>query len=198
MTHYSSSAVGWAAIATGIVGLLALVCLLVFFAGVRPFGPLNDLAIGLAALLSGLLAWLLYPEFHARSPLLSQLALISALAGAVVVVAGSVLVISGRTGWFLAGLYMAAGNGLIGLWLLASSYSARSGPAWPQSLVVSGLAVGLILALGLATIPGIVRGLDAWAAAPWYVNYIGQAGALGYLLAYPLWCIWLGRTLLLK
>jgi hypothetical protein len=38
--------------------------------------------------------------------------------GALVVVVGSVLVISCITGWLVAGLYMAAGSALIGLWLL--------------------------------------------------------------------------------
>jgi hypothetical protein len=40
----------------------------------------------------------------------------------------------------------------------------------------------------------LLRGLDAWEALPWYVN-VGQAGGIGWLVVYPLWCLWLGRVL---
>jgi hypothetical protein len=140
---------------------------------------------------------MLVPVHHAQSPHLSVLALIAALAGALVVAAGSVLVISSATGWFLAGLYMTAGNALIGLWLLALSYSARLSHPWPAGLVIFGLVTGAIMAVGLAAVPGILRGIDAMNAAPWFVN-AGYVGGLGWMVLYPVWCIWLGRTLLLK
>ena len=82
-------------------------------------------------------------------------------------------------------------------WLLGLNYSAQPSNPWPHGLVVFGIVIGVIMALGLAAIPGIVRGIDAWDAAPWYVNYVGQASALGWLVLYPFWCIWLGRMLLL-
>jgi hypothetical protein len=93
---------------------------------------------------------------------------------------------------------MAAGNALIGLWLLGMSYSAGQNNSLPSGIVTFGIVVGLILALGLATLPGILAKVDAWDAAPWYVNYIGQASALGWLVLYPVWCILFGRDLLLK
>jgi len=195
-SNFPAQAVGWVAIATGIAGLLGLAFIILFFTTRgRPFGTLNDICIGLAATLSAVLAWMLFPQFHALSPQLSRVALVAALAGALVVVVGSVLVISRVTGWYLAGLYMSAGNALLGLWLLGLSYSARQGHAWPQSLIVFGLVVGVIMALGLAAIPGIFRRIDSWDAAPWYVNYVGQAGGLGWLVSYPIWCLWLGRVL---
>jgi hypothetical protein len=194
---FSSHAIGWTAIAAGVVALSGLAFLLLFFAIGQPFGTLNDLCIGLAAILSGVLAWMLVPVHQASSPHLSLLALILALVGALVVVAGSALVISGVTGWFLAGLYMTAGNALIGLWLLALSYSARLSHPWPGGLVVFGLVVGAILAVGLVAVPGIWRGIDAQDAAPWFVN-AGFVGGLGWMILYPIWCIWLGRTLLLR
>ena len=197
VNSFSSITVGWVAMATGIAGLLGLAFIILFFTVGQPFGTLNDICIGLVAILSAVLAWLLYPGHHAQSPLLSQVALILALLGSLVVVVGSELVISGVKGWFLAGLYMAAGNALIGLWLLGLNYSALQGSSWPFSLTILGLVSGVILAFGLLTIPGILSGIDSMESAAWFVN-IGQAGALGYLILFPIWCVLLGRVLLSK
>ena len=196
--NFSTELIGWMAIAAGIAGLCGLVFIILFFSIGQPFGTLNDICIAIAAILSGVLAWMLYPVHHAQSPLLSQLALIIALVGTLVVAVGSALVIFGVTGWFLAGLYMAAGNALIGLWLLGLNYSAQHGNSWPHSLVIFGLVIGAIMALGLVAVPGIFSGVDSQESASWIINYVGQAGGLGWLALYPIWCILLGRILLLK
>jgi hypothetical protein len=193
-----SSIVGWVAIATGIVGLLGLVFIILFFTIGQPFGTLNDICIGLMAILSVVLVWMLYPWHHTQSPLLSQVALVIAMLGAILVMVGAVLSISGVRGWFLSGLYMAAGNGMIGLWLLALSYSALRGNLIPQSLVVFGLISGVILALGLVTIPGIFRGIDTQEYKLTIFNSIWWASSLGYLALYPIWCILLGRIIIIE
>jgi hypothetical protein len=193
-----SSIVGWVAIATGIVGLLGLVFIILFFTIGQPFGTLNDICIGLMAILSVVLVWMLYPWHHTQSPLLSQVALVIAMLGAILVMVGAVLSISGVRGWFLSGLYMAAGNGMIGLWLLALSYSALRGNLIPQSLVVFGLISGVILALGLVTIPGIFRGIDTQEYKLTIFNSIWWASPLGYLALYPIWCILLGRIIIIE
>lgn len=195
---FPSLTVGWVAIAAGVAGLWALAFIILFFTVGQPFGTLNDICIGIAAILSAVLAWMLTPQVHDHSPLLSQVALVVALVGALVVTLGSVLVIFGITGWFLAGLYMAAGNALIGLWLLGVNYFAQHGNLWSNGLVISGMIIGVIMLFGLAVIPGIFRSIDAWESAPWYINYIGWAGALGWLVLYPIWCIGFGRSLLLN
>jgi hypothetical protein len=84
------------------------------------------------------------------------------------------------------------------LWLLAVNYSALRSNPWPHSLVILGLVSGAIMMAGLLTIPGIFSGIDSWASAPWYINYVGQAGALGWLVLYPIWCVLTGRSLVLK
>jgi hypothetical protein len=190
--------VGWVAIVAGIVGLSGLVFIILLFTIGQPFGTLNDLCIGVAAILSAVLAWLFVPAYDQQPFLLRQAGPVVASLGALIVAAGSILVISGARGWFLAGLYMAAGNGLIGLWLLSFSYAALRDNLYPHGLVIFGLVTGLILALGLFGIPGILKGVDSTESAHRVINYLGQAGSLGYLVLYPVWCILLGRTLIVK
>jgi hypothetical protein len=193
-----SNVIGWLAIGVGIAGVLGLVFIILFFSKGQPFGTLNDICNGLAAILSAVLAWLLYAQGNAESWLLSLIALILATAGALVVTIGSVLVISGKTGWFKAGLYIAAGNALIGLWLFGLNYSALNSNSWGLGLAVFGLIVGLIMALGLVAIPGIFSGIDSQESASCLFSYVGQAGGLGWLFLYPIWCIFLGIILLLR
>ena len=118
--------------------------------------------------------------------------------GALLVLVGTALAISGVKGWFLSGLYMAAGNAMIGLWLLELNYTALRGNPLPHSLVILGFISGVILALGLVTIPGIFRGIDSQEYELTTFNYIWWASSLGYLALYPTWCILLGRVLLVK
>jgi hypothetical protein len=195
---FSSITIGRIALATGIAGLLGLIFILLFFTIGQPFGTLNDICIGLTAILSVVLVWMLYSGHHAQSPLLSNIALVIALLGALVVLVGSALSIFGVTGWFLSGLYMAAGNAMIGLWLLALNYSALRGNSFPHSLVIFGIISGVILVLGLVTIPGIFRGVDTQEYELTIYNYIWWASSLGYLILYPIWCVLLGRFLLIK
>jgi hypothetical protein len=180
------------------MGIAGLVFIILFFIKGQPFGSLNDICNGLAAILSGVLAWLLYSLHDAQSWLLALIALILATLGAVIVAIGSVLVMSGKTGWFKAGLYTAAGNALIGLWLFGQNYSALNSTSWALSLAVFGLIVGGIMALGLVGIPGIFSGIDSQESASCLFSYIGQAGGLGAIIFYPIWCIWLGIVLLLR
>jgi len=193
--NFSSVSIGWMAIATGIASILALVLIILFFTIGQPFGTLNDIFNGIAGILSGVLAWMLYTEYHAKSPLSDQVALIFALVGALVVVVGSILVIFQITGWVLAGLYTSAGNALIGLWLIAFCYSMQQSSTLPHNLVIFGLVCGVFMAVGLIVIPGIFAGTDTMESAPWYIN-IGYLGFLGTYILYPIWTFWLGQILL--
>jgi hypothetical protein len=196
--NVSLNVIGWVAIATGISGLLGFIFIIIFFTVGQPFGTLNDILIGLTAILSVILFWMIYTEYHRQFPLLGKVALIIPTIGAILVLVGSVLVISGTTGWFLSGQYMAAGNALIGLWLLIMSFSALRGNSLPHSLVIFGLICGVILTLGLVTIPGILRGIDSQEYEFSIFNSIWWSSSLGYLALFPIWCILLGRNLLLK
>jgi len=189
--------IGGVAAATGVVGLLALVTIVLFFTIGQPFGTINDYCIGLTAILSVVLVWMLYPQHHALSPILSQVLLVVALIGAIVAVVGVVLTISGKTGFYLSGMYMAAGNALIGLWLLGINHSALSGNPWSHNLAILGLVSGVFLALGLVAIPGIFRGIDTKEYVFSTYNMIWGTSFLGSFVLYPIWCILLGRFLLL-
>jgi hypothetical protein len=177
--------------ATGAVALVGLFCLIVMYAGVPVFGPLNDGCIALAGLLSGALAWQLWRARTRPAPRLGPLALGAAGVGALVVASGSAFVLLNVTGFVLAGFYMAVGNAGIGLWLLAVCAPASGG--WPRGLTRLGRVAGALMALGLFCLPALLRGLDTLAVSPWYVN-VSYVSWLGTFILFPLWCLWLGRV----
>ena len=184
-TNASTPTIAGLALAVAVVTLLGLALLIIMFAfSSGPSGMLNDISIAIAALLSVALAWSLYPLHKASHPLTALPLFVLVLVGAVIVVAGSVLSISGTTGFILAGLYMMLGNALIGIWLI----SLNRGSPWPHSLVVFGLITGGVMALGLATIPGIVARTDSFAGSSW-ITWIGQMGFFGWAVLYPIWCL---------
>jgi len=190
-----SRTLGWLAIAIGGVILIGDISLILFFTIGSFFGTFNDLCVAFAAILSALLAWILYPVYRALSPRLSQFLLTAALVGALVASIGSAFVIFDITGYFLAGLMNFFGYALVGLWLLGLNYSAQRRNRWPRRLVQFGLVSGANMAVGLLTGPGIVGRVDDPALAPWFV-YVSPVASFGWLLLYPIWSIWLGRLLL--
>ncbi|HEY3475114.1 MAG TPA: hypothetical protein VGK56_10930 [Anaerolineales bacterium] len=194
--NFPQSAIGWMAIATGVSVILAALFLLLMYTVEPSFGKLNDMFNAILGSASGLLAWMLYPQHHARSPLLSQIALILALVGVIFTIVGSVLIIYDFTGFVLAGWYTAVGNALIGLWLAAFCYATlrERSDILPRSLVRFGLMVGAIMALGLLGIVGILAGVDSMESLPWYL-LLGFFSFTGTYLLYPIWTIWLGRRM---
>jgi hypothetical protein len=193
--NFPSRILGWLAIAIGGVALIGVVSLILFFAFGGFFGTFNDVCVAIEAILSALLAWMLYPAHRAYSPRLSPFLLTAALVGALVASIGSAFVIFDVTGWSLAGLMNVFGYALVGLWLLGLNYSAQRRGTWPRRLGQFGLVTGASMAIGLLTGPGIVGRIDDPALAAWFV-YVAPVASLGWLLLYPIWSIWLGRLLL--
>lgn len=192
---FSPSAIGWTAIATGVAVILAVITL-TLMATVNPaFGKVNDVFNSTIGISSAVLAWMSYAEHHAKSPWLSQIALILAVVGAIFTITGSILIIYGYTDFVLAGWYTGVGNALIGFWLAAFCYSMLSGDALPHNLVVFGIIVGAFMAVGMIGIPGIFAGIDSMESMPSYL-YLAFFGYLGTYILYPIWTIWLGRFLL--
>ncbi len=176
----------WLAIATGAVALASFASLFIFFAVEGPFGPLNDAGNGLTGLLSALLAWRLGGGVAGRAGVWL------AVAGGLIAVIGSALILSGTTGFFLAGLVSSTGFALVGAWLVSFS----RGPTtvdWPRLRASLGTIAGVLMLFGLVTAPGIAMGLDDMDTAPWWV-WIGFVGWLGTFVAFPVWAIWVGRV----
>jgi hypothetical protein len=194
--NFSSVTIGWVAITTGVSAILAVIFLTLMATVNMSFGTVNDVFNSIIGISSAVLAWTLYAEHHAKSPLMSQIAFAFAVIGAIFTIIGSILIIYGFTDFVLAGWYTGVGNALIGLWLVAFCYSMQRGDALPHNLIMFGLVVGAFMAIGLISIPGIFAGIDSMESMPWYL-YIAFFGFLGTYILYPIWCILFGRTLLL-
>ena len=197
---FSPSTVGWTGIAVGAIAILAITFLTLMFTVNPSFGKVNDVFNSLIGISSVILAWMLYAEHYAKSPLMSQVGLAFAVVGAIFTVIGSVLIIFGYTDFVLAGWYTGVGNALIGLWLAAFCYYLLSGTTIPHNLVVFGIVVGAFMAVGLIGISGIFAGVDSMESmphVPWYL-YVAFFGYLGTYILYPIWAILVGRILLHK
>src|SRR5258708_18959910 len=129
LTSYSSTSISWLAVTAGVVQLIGVVFLVVFFAIGEPFGTLNDICIALTAVLSTALAWRL---LAALAPALGWLALGAAVVGALIVVVGQSLVIFHITTFVLAGFWAQFGYAVIGLWLLATCLSFQGSAGLPR------------------------------------------------------------------
>jgi hypothetical protein len=68
----------------------------------------------------------------------------------------------------------------------------------PQGVCILGIVVGTVMALGVVTFPGIIRGRDPVEYNLTVINAIWWASSLAYLSMYPIWCILLGRIAAFK
>lgn len=195
--NFSTSTIGWVALGTGILIILALLLLVLMVTVSMFFGAINDVLNGIFAISSAVLAWMLHAKDRVKPLLLSRIALAIATTGSIFSMVGSILILYGVTDFFLAGLYSGLGNALIGVWLAAFCYSMQRRDALPHKLLRFGFVVGAVMALGLIGIPGILAGIDSMAFMPPYL-YLALFGWLGTYILYPIWTIWLGRNLLGK
>jgi hypothetical protein len=179
---------GRLAAALGLVAVGSAICLATYFTVRGPFGTINDIGNATVGLLSAAVAWRLRGYVPSRA---GNLAVAAATVGAAVTVAGSALVISGTTGFLLAGLVSSVGFAGIGVWLIWANRRTAQVLGWPHALRSLGVVGGSLMALGLVVVPGILLRLDDMATAPWWV-WLGFVGWLGTYVVYPAWAIWLG------
>ncbi|MFC6157021.1 hypothetical protein [Kribbella jiaozuonensis] len=161
------------ATAHSIVGFTTCACLLIFYATGEPFGSINDVGNAALGILSLVLAWLVHP---------SRVLVGVAAVGTVLTIVGTVLVMSGITGYYLAGLWSSAGFALIGVWLVGSA----------RQVGRTGLVAGVVMLLGLIGVPGIFLGIDDLDTAPVWTFVAGASWAGTYLL-FPAWSLRLAR-----
>ncbi|MGW7686844.1 hypothetical protein ACWGID_39260 [Kribbella sp. NPDC054772] len=167
--------------AHSIVGFTTCACLLVFYAAGEPFGVFNDVGNAVLGVLSLVLARCLLAPIPEQEDIGSAmvrrgLLLAAAAAGAALTVVGTVLVLTGVTGFYLAGLWSSLGFALIGIWLIG----------------VRGILPGVVMLLGLVGLPGILIGLDDMDSAPPWAFVAGLSWAGTYLL-FPTWSLRLAR-----
>lgn len=176
--------------AIGAVAATSAACIAVFSAAGGPFGTLNDIGNAATGMLSAALVWRLRSTLDGRA---GDLAVGAGIAGGAVTVVGSALVVTGTTGWFLAGLVSSVGFAGIGAFVTVLSRRGTGQVAeWPSRLRWLGMLAGSIMSIGILSLPGIALRLDDPATAPWWA-WIGILGWLGTYVLYPAWALWLSR-----
>ena len=196
---FQSQSIGKIAIATGIIGISTLVFGLIFtFAGdiVPMFYGLNDLFNLIMALMSGVLAWMLYSLFREHMTSLHSGLLILVLFGMVLAVNGFWMIAFGRTGWILSGWYTDTAYALIGLWIIGLNYTAFQDQHYSKGISLYGVIVGVVMSLGFASLPGMIQGVDSTDFMSPTLLGIWNVSIQGWIFLYPIWCILLGIHLL--
>jgi hypothetical protein len=179
-------ATGQLATAVGAVAIVADATYFAFVAVGEPFGSINDVGYAATGILAGALAW----RLRSRAGTVPTAA---ALAGAAVVAAGSGLVLTGTTGWLLAGFVSAVGFGLIGPSVVAANSSLSADGLVPPRLVMLGRVAGSVMTLGLTAVVPVAMRVDDAATAPGW-TWLTMVGWFGAVMIYPAWAIWLGRV----
>lgn len=188
MDNAGTRGTGRLAVAVGVIAAGSAVSLGTYFLVRGPFGTINDIGNATAGVLGAALAWRLRRYVEGRT---GDLAVGAATVGAAITVAGSVLVVSETTGYFLAGLVSSVGFAGIGAWLVTINRSNAQAAEWPRRLRSLGVLAGGLMSLGVVAGPGVVLRYDDMATAPGWI-WLGQLGWLGIFVAYPAWASWLG------
>jgi hypothetical protein len=175
------------ALTTGLTAGLAAAALALLFIVGGPFGRVNDVLNAAIGVLSAILAIVVYRAIGG-----SPTAIGLAVAGAAITVVGSWLVMTGTTGFQLAGFVSAIGFALIGAWLVAS-LAGPLGQSLSPGLVRFGFAAAGLMIVGLIGIAGVALGIDSAADTPWWLWLYG-IGWLGTYVAYPAWCLLVARS----
>jgi hypothetical protein len=203
LNGFTSKTTAWLALLVGVTGLLALITLLLFFAGLfqnipslASMGRLNDTTNIFVSFLGAILASTLHPTLRRFLPRLSLILLIGIWAGAIAVTFGSWLIQTGRGDVELSSYYFFFGNGLIGVWLWVLNRIARQQAIWPRNLSRLGLIASVFMAVGLLGLYGILLGLDGNDYSP--LIMVTGISFLGIGIFYPIWSLWAGLWILSK
>jgi hypothetical protein len=182
-------AAGWVALAVSFVAVLSLISLVLLFTVGGPFGLLNDAGNALIGCLSLVLAMLLVNQAGGWSG-------VAAVGiGAALTVWGSWLVMTGATGFALAGFVSTVGFGCIGAWLALVAWSPVAGEWFGAFLGLARIAAVALIVGGLAAIPAALMRIDAYDAMPPWL-WLFSVGWISVYILYPIVSYGLGRRLL--
>jgi hypothetical protein len=180
--------VGWVAMALAAVCVLSVLSLILLFVAGEPFGRINDVGNALMGVVSVVLAVLLARQAG------GSVGVTIAVIGAAFAAYGSWLVMSGTTGFMLAGFVSTIGFGFIGLWLATVAWSPAASELWGGSLVLARIAAVAMVVGGLFAVPGALMRIDAFDAIPGWL-WLFSLGWLGVYVLYPLLMFGFGRRL---
>jgi hypothetical protein len=191
--NLTAKIVGQLFITIGIISVLGIVFLIIFFIGyfqdipsLYIFGSLNDILGSLEAILSAILATVFLFSQPKRWIWFNLIGAILSWTGAFIVTLDSLMagdIIPKNTGAILSIKYdfpllltthdIHFGFGFIGVWLVTIVVQAAQTKTWPNHLIGMGFITGIIMIFGFA----------------------GNS-PMGFVILYPIWCILLGRFIL--
>lgn len=205
--------VGWSAILSGIVDLIGLVFLILFYVLEAPqilesgepdtpplFGTLNDASFIFVALFMVPVAIALHRKAQNQSPTMSQITLAIGLVGMAAIAISQALYVPRLISSVQQSPVLTISIGVMGLWLFLANLLAQRGKALPSSLSWLGVAVGASLLLMPVTYfagggSEIVNDPAAGLSNPFVITGFIIA-TLGLAVVYPVWAILMGRLFL--
>lgn len=201
MNGFTSKGTGGFLMAIGVIGVLAVVSLLLFFMSffldMRFFssmGSLNDGINSLLGILSAVLAAMLFPSMQRSGMRGSLVSLAGAWIGAMAALYGSWLILTGQGDVERSSYFYFFGFGLIGIWVWVLSQVTRRRAIWPQHLTRWGRIAGGVMMVGLLAFYGIWMGWDGNDSSP--LIQMSGISFLGTGILYPIWCLRMGSWVL--
>jgi len=207
--------VGWSAILSGVVDLLGLVFLILFYVLEAPqilesgepstpplFGTLNDASFIFVALFMIPPALALHMLLQLKTPTLARvtlmIGLLGLLAGAIVQLLYVPRVISSAQ----SSPWLTLSIGIIGVWMTMVNLLGRRGGNLAGGLSWLGMITGVLMSLLPVTyvVGGgseIVNDPSASLSNPFIVTGF-VISTFGFAILYPIWAIWIGRSFLLR
>ena len=187
MNTFNAHLTGQLANGIALTALVSIATLVLLYAGIPFFGPLNDLTNAFGGLFSATFAWQFHLLLRERNPGLASFILVISWVGVAAIVINSVLVAFGQMDWKTGGVYTAVGYGLLGIWLLALHLLFDPHDLLVPSMLWLGIITGICMLAGLMAGPLLASGAGFKNSLLTSISYVGAAA--GWLL-YPLWC-WL-------
>ena len=175
---------GWSAYLSAAATILTFVTGILFFSVGQPFGTINDVSSMFQVLFMIPLAIVLYHVLPFNARTLDLIATEVGILGMIISAVGQSLLVFDRIDFQGSLKFFPAGIA-IGIWLLSVCSLALASGLFPRGLAWAGLLAG---AGYIVTVAGFLLGGQQ--------NLLFYLGGLALGISYPVWAIWLGRSLL--